>query len=443
VDDGLMIVNVADPANPAELGRLDTPGSAKDVTVQGGFAYVADGAMGFRIIDIENPAAPAQVGFVDTPGDAQDIALADGFAFVADGGGGLRIITVANPAAPAEIGSYGVAPGHISDVATQGDYAYLAGFYDGLSVVDISDPAHPAQVGRVALPGYARSVAVAGGIAYVACQPHETGYAQTGGMSIVGVLDPANPVLLGHFPIARPGAYEVALKGSIAFIAAAEQGVHIVDVSDPARPEAVGVYDTQNARGIAVSGDFACVADTGSLKILDITDPARPVLFKTLDVPAEVVTVSGDLLFAAYGSTVRMIYLSTPECTRQIAEYTVGAGTIVGISVTGDYVFLAVLEEGVRVLRVSDSYTLSQVAAYDMLAWPNGVAVSGADNPPSPLYVHVATARLGLNILSFVPRAQEPTPTPRLTPTPHPPTRYQYFYPFVLHGQYPAPLCGP
>jgi hypothetical protein len=262
-------------------------------------------------------------------------------------------------------------------------------------------------------------------------------------MSIVGVLDPANPVLLGHFPIARPGAYQVALKGTAAFIAAAGGGMHIVDVSDPARPSAIGVYNAQNARGIAIWGDFACVADTGSLKILDITDPARPVLFETLDVPAEVVTVSGDLLFAAYGSTVRMIYLSTYECTRQIAEYTLPAGTITGVAVSGGYVFLTVLEEGMRALRISDSYTLSEVAAYDTPAWPSGVAVSGADNPSSPLYVHVATARLGLNILSFVPRAQEPTPTPRPTPTPHPPTRYQYFYPFVLHGQYPPPLCGP
>ena len=40
---GLRIMNIADPANPIEIGYYDSPGSTVDMTVVGNYAYVADG----------------------------------------------------------------------------------------------------------------------------------------------------------------------------------------------------------------------------------------------------------------------------------------------------------------------------------------------------------------------------------------------------------------
>ena len=39
---GLRVINVANPANPVEVGFYDTPGYAEGVAIAGSTAYVAD-----------------------------------------------------------------------------------------------------------------------------------------------------------------------------------------------------------------------------------------------------------------------------------------------------------------------------------------------------------------------------------------------------------------
>ena len=78
------MINVANPANPVEVGFYDTPGYAHGVAIAGSIAYVADGDAGLRVIDVANPANPVEVGFYDTPGYALGVAIAGSTAYVAD-----------------------------------------------------------------------------------------------------------------------------------------------------------------------------------------------------------------------------------------------------------------------------------------------------------------------------------------------------------------------
>ncbi len=66
-------------------------------------------------------------------------------------------------------------------------------------------------------------------------------------------------------------------------------GLQVIDISDPANPTLVGTYDTPGyARGVAVSGDHAFVADGDSgLQVIDISDPANPTLVGTYDTPGD------------------------------------------------------------------------------------------------------------------------------------------------------------
>jgi hypothetical protein len=93
---GLVLLTLAPVAqaerldDPIELGSIDTPAVAWDVSVVGGLAYVADRFSGLRVIDVSNPALPVEVGFIETPGSAQDVSVVGGLAFVADVASGLR-----------------------------------------------------------------------------------------------------------------------------------------------------------------------------------------------------------------------------------------------------------------------------------------------------------------------------------------------------------------
>jgi len=76
---GLQVIEVSDPANPQRVGGYDTSGVARDVTVSGNYAYVADGSWGLlifgprtpRITSITRAAGTATVYYTNTiPGTA-------------------------------------------------------------------------------------------------------------------------------------------------------------------------------------------------------------------------------------------------------------------------------------------------------------------------------------------------------------------------------------
>jgi hypothetical protein len=171
---------VRDAASPQIVGAVYTPGSALNVAVADGFAYVAgysgswpdyDGWL--QVIDVRDPASPVIVGAVDTPGYAAGVAVAGGFAYVADRYDGLQVIDVRDPASPQIVGAV-YTPGRAKSVAVNDGFAYVAGNsgwpdYDGwVQVIDVRDPASPQIVGAIDTPGWANDVAVAEGFAYVA-----------------------------------------------------------------------------------------------------------------------------------------------------------------------------------------------------------------------------------------------------------------------------------
>jgi len=124
------------------------------------------------------------------------------------------------------------------------------------------------------------------------------------GLFIIDVSNPVNPVLMGSFD--TPGqAIDIAVSGNYAYVADAGSGLHIINVSNPANPTLVGTYNTPGqAYGVFLSGNFAYVADgynIGSLHVIDVSHPDYPVLVMTYDTPGSTrdIYVAGDLLYVA------------------------------------------------------------------------------------------------------------------------------------------------
>jgi hypothetical protein len=73
---GLLLIDLADPADPQIIASLDTPGGANGVAVSYPYAFLAEGFSGLQVIDISDPASPAFVADVPTT-DAADGRVAD------------------------------------------------------------------------------------------------------------------------------------------------------------------------------------------------------------------------------------------------------------------------------------------------------------------------------------------------------------------------------
>lgn len=336
---GLSVYDVSCPFAPAPQGRtIDTPSSAMDVVVSGNYAYVADGyadlqyhanlrvidlgadpplvyspaatpagttahdvvvrnehayvadqTFGLAIYDVSNPTAPQALGYTYLRGwtDGVDVDATEQYAYLADSYQGLVVVDVSDPALPVAsapyhptgFSSYNGASG----IQVVGTRAFLSHRVYGLWIIDVTAPSAPAFIGSLVGPAYGEprvtgeAVFVAGNYAYVAYSDPNPSSAD-GGVLVIDVADPANPVTVGAYKIAvpstlpKPVSLDVQVSGDYAYLACGSNGIHVVDVSDKSAPRLVGVYGTEDdARGVFVDGGkiYAATNYTG-VKVMQV-----------------------------------------------------------------------------------------------------------------------------------------------------------------------------
>jgi len=150
---GLQIIDVSNPQAPALLGTFDTPGIARGVDVSGNTAVIADGNS-VRTVDISNPAGPSALGSVSTT-DARDLTVDGNIAYVADFTGSLKVINFSTPTAPQVLATTSQSLGGIlTDVAKAQDFIFGADvfFVNGVPIVNVSVPANPVVRARLDFP---------------------------------------------------------------------------------------------------------------------------------------------------------------------------------------------------------------------------------------------------------------------------------------------------
>jgi hypothetical protein len=146
-----FVVNIKDPRNPREVGRLQlsSMGEFQSIFHQGNFVYAACEQDGFRIIDVSDPQNPFfRAHLPPVSWGADDVFVKDTVAFIAENFGGFRIVNVKNPDSVWEItripssGCF-----QTLGVWVERNLAYVAWGLAGLRIFDISDISSPREVG--------------------------------------------------------------------------------------------------------------------------------------------------------------------------------------------------------------------------------------------------------------------------------------------------------
>jgi len=276
---GFWVMDVSTPAklpNPLpQLGFTLLPADEKRISVTGSFAYVVAGAQGLQIVDISKPVSPKFVSLIDTPGDARGSAVSGTYVFVADGNKGLHSYNIENPQKPVDTGSYPT-PLEANDVAISGNYAFLADGTSGLRVVNISNPGFMTAVSVLGGLGNVTRVVINGSIAYLAGDQ---------GLWLVNISNPVEPAKLAQVSPKTP-VQDVAVSDVYAYLANGNGGMQIVYVAYPKNPLLVG---SQSFQAPAVGIDAASrkdkpqidrvyvAADAAGLLVTDMEKMAKPV----------------------------------------------------------------------------------------------------------------------------------------------------------------------
>jgi len=101
---GLNVVDFSDTDNPTPEATLNTSGFARDIFVEGDYAYIADGNNGLSIINISDPKNPAEVKSVyGGSGEYNNVKIIGNKAYVAAGSGGVVVFDISDKNNPVKI----------------------------------------------------------------------------------------------------------------------------------------------------------------------------------------------------------------------------------------------------------------------------------------------------------------------------------------------------
>ncbi len=244
---GLSIVEVTDPGRPRNVGLI--PGAEsrwREIRTYGQIVYVTTEAKtGLDIVDMRNPDRPVKVRtWNETFTSAHTLWVDEehGLLFANGTSTGMHVLDLQpDPLNPRDVGSFNGF--YIHDSYRRGDILYASAIFDGfLALLDVRDPGRIREVTRFFTGGrFTHNSWLTRDGRYIFTTDERVNRPLEGW----DIRDPMNPRKVAEY-IARPGSipHNVMVDGDRLLVAHYTDGVRLLDIRDPERPQVMGYYDT-------------------------------------------------------------------------------------------------------------------------------------------------------------------------------------------------------
>ncbi|MBM3328474.1 MAG: hypothetical protein FJY67_03240 [Calditrichaeota bacterium] len=265
---GVEVFDISDPHHIRFLARAATPYDAYEVGVKSGHAYIADWRWGLYTFDMRDPGAVRSTNERSAvPYLLDDLQTVRSRAYLAEYGNGIRVLDVSNPAAPTSLGLHRPTPftGRICVDDT------LVWFADnnagGVIASDLRTIGQFRAVGRLVIQEYITDLSVRDHFLALA--------AYQAGIWLFSFDRPDSFVVRGRRDFGDVWIDDVELYGTTLY-AAATNGLHAIDITDPDGPELVW-SDDRFTEGLAITGTYLYAAHGyRGITCYDIRDPLQP-----------------------------------------------------------------------------------------------------------------------------------------------------------------------
>jgi hypothetical protein len=241
---GLVVLDISGEAPITTWVQNNT--KAAGLHIVDNLVYLVVNGEGLQVFDITNPDIPVLISSLQTPGDSWDIWVQDGYAYVADFHAGMTVIDVSVPTEPHLVGTTLWNEDYQSAeiVRGEGDVVYIAAGSRGLIIIDVSNPRDPivASLYRPKRIAYAEGLAVRDGIVYLALGSDFLNKSTIeNGLHILDASDPYSPQVLSkaRFLDWVEGVY---VDGDLVYIANTWNGVRSISIQDLMQPFVVGTF---------------------------------------------------------------------------------------------------------------------------------------------------------------------------------------------------------
>jgi hypothetical protein len=287
---GLTVFDVSDKAAPVRKKTIQIPGDNywNAVWSKGDALYVGSANKGLLVFDITNPADPVLLR--NLPGGAMNThtLFVDGDRLYTASSAAIIIYDIRTPTSPVEVARYSPASTFPHDMFAVGDRLYANYADQGYFVADVSNLNDIRTLGRYTYATPFTQYSHAGAVGTFAGRTIAFMGGEGAGehLRVLDVTDPAHMVKIGEFQL-RPAIsiHNMLLVGRKLYLSWYQEGVRVLDVSNPTRPTQVAYYNTyrendpyrgdyyDGAMGIRVPGDgYIYVVDT-SRGLLILREP--------------------------------------------------------------------------------------------------------------------------------------------------------------------------
>lgn len=180
----------------------------------------------------------------------------------------------------------------------------------------------------------------------------------------------ATPTAVGNIDFGAGGGFVgVVVRDKYAYMTNGDDGLRIVDVSDPANPISVGHENTNpfDAGKVTVAGNYAYVTYQDGLSVIDISDPSNPQMISSGGVgeSGDVVVVGNYAYTVDTSLGVTSIDISDPFNLQVLDTFDSASGNLRRIEIVGKYAYLVDQDDGLLILDISDPTNLIQVGSVD------------------------------------------------------------------------------
>ncbi len=265
-DGTVDILDISNPANPILLSTWTAPAASsrfQDVKIVDGIGYFAsEGGGGTTIVDLSDPTNPVLLNQI-LPGDGgfnavHNIFIADGYLYQADSRArDVRVFDVSDPANPFHVRNIlSTDSRFVHDITVVNGRLYTSGFGNGATggttdIFDVSDIGNPNWSEATRLLGtvhtgvnnHSNWVSDDGNLLAAAREING------GDVELWDISDPAHPQHLSTISGASLGLATVSphnpvIRDNYLYISWYQNGLVVMDISDPTQPQLVGHYDT-------------------------------------------------------------------------------------------------------------------------------------------------------------------------------------------------------
>jgi choice-of-anchor B domain-containing protein len=245
----VWIYDFADRAKPVQLAAIFVARSVKDVQVHGRYLFVSF-SNGMQWYDILDPRQPKLVLDFRPPEliNAHTFFVSGNLLYVADyNSGGVRIYNITDKKNPKLVtnildGAWGI---HDMTVIKGRLYGAWINGLAGLSLVDVSNPAQPRELAKVRYAQAGTHNAWPTDDGKYILTTDEVG-ATRHTLKIWDARTPGRLTQVAEFGVGVSPAstiHNVYVRGRYAYMSYYCEGVRVVDIADPTKPQEVAFYD--------------------------------------------------------------------------------------------------------------------------------------------------------------------------------------------------------